>query len=104
MVTLLVDENLVRDLLYALNELPNRGLSNGQCTYALASRLDSVLISATRRPVQDEIQILPFASCNDEQKDLIVRHYPDARVDDGLMYKLNRIGEPLCRIKPGVAV
>ena len=104
MVTLLVDENLIRDLLYALNELPNRGLSNGQCTYALANKLDSVLIQSTKRPLQGEIQILPFVSCNDEQKDLIIRHYPDARADDGLLYKLSRIGEPICRIKPGVVV
>lgn len=39
----IVDIQLLKDCIYAFNEIPNRRLSNGTKTYDLASRLDHVL-------------------------------------------------------------
>ncbi|HHF0534552.1 TPA: hypothetical protein ACPHXL_003513 [Vibrio alginolyticus] len=42
MEMLVVDAQLLKDCLYAFNEIPNRKLCNGKKTYDLASQLDRV--------------------------------------------------------------
>ena len=56
MEMVVVDAQLLKDCLYAFNEIPNRKLCNGKKTYDLASQLDRVFREHEQNENAEELQ------------------------------------------------